>query len=96
MVRSEDDEEELAERDRMARLPDEIPFEEHMENLEAVQREVGVYISENTVAVAVVLLDKLSNELQRTLIPAKAGDMLEIRVPTLKDFINAGKEESET
>lgn len=90
MVRSEDDEEELAEHDKAR---DKLPPEDHIENLEAVQREVGEYISKNTVAVAIVLLDKDSNELQRTITPAKAGDIFEIRVPTLENFINAGKEE---
>lgn len=83
MVRSEDDEEELADLDAQ-RDKEEA---DHTENLAAVQKEIGVYIAENTIAVAVVLLDKDSNELQRTIVNAKAGDEFEIKVPTAEDFI---------
>lgn len=78
MVRSEDDEEELAEFDKSR--------DEHIENLETIQKGIGAYIAENTVAVAVILLDKDSNELQRTVINAKAGDEFMVKVPTATDF----------
>jgi hypothetical protein len=75
VVRSEDDEEELAGLEPVAD-----------KTIEQVAKEVGQYIEDNLVAVAIVYLDNKSNELYRNVISAKPGDEFEIKVPTAADF----------
>jgi hypothetical protein len=54
--------------------------------IEQVALGIAEFIADNTVAVAIVLLDKDSNELFRTITNAKAGDEFDIKVPTAADF----------